>query len=219
MSRHSYARSNSFWQTIALYGVVVVIWSIYRLFFHTSVWLEETVIKGLIFGLPLLLLPVPASVKKQFGISTTNFFSSVYIGIGLGIVLGLIGQIGNLLRHQQFVFQDYGLTSGALGAFLILALITAFWEQLLFTGYFLPKLQPHLKSELVLLMVVGIMFTLIHVPAFIVVQHQTVSQILISSLLLVSLGVGCAILKIRQNNLIGPIMAHALWGVTIFLFR
>jgi len=205
---------------LAIYGGVFIVWTCIRLFTHASVLLEETLIKGAVFSVPLLLFPVFNKGKAMpLGISGDNFFNSVYAGIILGLVLGLAGQAGNLVRHHSIIFSANSLTSANIGAFLILSLVTAFWEQLLFAGYFLPFTARIFSSELLQVSITGSLFSLIHLPALMLVKNSSFAQIYLSLILLFTLGVSCAILRLRQKNLIAPIMAHALWGVTIFMFR
>ena len=207
-------------KTILIFILILLLWSFYRyLNLTVPIWLEETVIKGVIFSLPLILLP-PAKkpLLAAVGITRHNFLKSVYLGISIGMILGLAGQFGNVMRHGGFSFASYGITSGTIGAFLILSLITAFWEQLLFSGYFLTQFKTFISSEFNLVLIIGLGFSLIHIPALLLNQAAA-SQIVLNLLLLFSLGVSCAILRLRLKNLIAPIMIHALWGVTIFLFR
>lgn len=207
-------------KTFIAFLLVTLIWTIYRYTLKLPVWVEETFIKGLVFSIPLILIPLKTShILPALGITRQNFFKSVYLGITVGIILGFSGQIGNLIRHGYFNFNSYGLTSATIGNFIILAIITAFWEQLLFTGYFLARLKNTINNETYRVLIVGMGFTLIHLPALIFIQHLGLSAILFSSFLLLSLGVSCAILRLRLNNLIAPIMIHAFWGITIFLFR
>jgi membrane protease YdiL (CAAX protease family) len=184
------------------------------------VFVEETVIKGLLFSLPFFLLPIQdKNPMKALGITSNNFFQSVYLGIILGLILGLVGQAGNFIRHQTILFSGFNVTSANIGAFLILSLITAFWEQVLFSGFFIYQIARISNNEMIQVTVAGLLFSFIHLPALLLVQHADVNQLTLSLGLLFTLGMGCAILRLRLNNLIAPIMAHALWGVTIFLYR
>jgi membrane protease YdiL (CAAX protease family) len=207
-------------KTSLIFIFVFLLWALYRYInISVPIWIEETFVKGIIFSLPIILLPpTKKPILKTLGISRTNFLKSVYLGIAVGMVLGFSGQIGNLVRHGQFTFSTYGITSATIGSFLILSLITAFWEQLLFTGYFLSQVSKFISSEINQILIVGAGFSLIHLPALLLNQAAS-AQIILNLLLLFSLGVSCAILRLRLKNLIAPIMIHALWGVTIFLFR
>ncbi len=206
---------------LLIYSGLLAVWAAYRYFVHTSIWIEEIIIKGIIFSLPLFLFPLPGKNKLEtIGISRKNFFSSVYMGILIGLLLGFAGEIGNFLRHNTLLFSAFGLdTSGKLGAFLILSLITGFWEQLLFSGYFLEQIQLIVKDEANAAVITSLLFSVIHLPAYLFVQRMNLPQTLLSLCLLFTLGIGCSIIKFRQKNLIAPLMTHALWGVTVFLFR
>lgn len=206
---------------LLMYSGLLVVWTTYRYLFHLPIWTEEIVIKGLLFSLPLFIFPLPEKSKwETIGFSRKNLFPSVYMGILIGLLLGFAGEIGNFLRHNTLRFSTFGLnSSGELGAFLILSLITAFWEQLLFTGYFLELIQSVVKNESSAVIITSLLFSLIHLPAYMFVQQMNLSQTVLSLGLLFTLGVSCSIIKLRQKNLIAPIMTHALWGVTVFLFR
>ncbi len=200
------------------YLLVTVAWSLYRSLISLPIWLEETLIKGLFFIAPILLFRPPSPILANLGLSRKNFFKSVSFGIAVGIALGLSGQVGAFLRHGQFATTLSHLSPESFGAFIILSLITAFWEQLLFSGYFLSQLSLIIKDELNQVLLVGLGFSLIHLPALILIQHLSLAQAVISSSLLLVLGSSCAILRLRLHNLIAPIMVHALWGITLFLF-
>jgi membrane protease YdiL (CAAX protease family) len=205
---------------IKIYGLIFCAWLLYRALFHASIWLEEIVIKGIVFSLPFWLLPITGKdAIKTIGISLNNFFQSVYFGITIGMILGLAGQVGNFVRYNAIKLSTYGLESGKIGAFLILSLITAWWEQLLFSGYFLEQFIKITKNETQSIIITSALFTIIHIPAYIFVQHFAMNELIVALLLLFTLGMGCSIIKLRQRNLIAPIMVHAIWGITIYLFR
>lgn len=206
-------------EVLWLYTFLFMVWGAYRLFFRMPVWFEEVFIKALVFGLPVVYLAKKNKWSvRDLGIKGDKFFQSVYLGLGLGVILGFAGQIGNIIRHGTLVFENYGLNSETIGTFMILALVTAFWEGLVFMGYLLQRLDKVVKSEQVLVVVVGLMFAMIHAPALLV-QGMASGQMMVSLLLLLLLGVGSSILMLRQRNLIAPVMAQAMWGVTVFMFR
>lgn len=193
---------------------------LYRVLFHASVWIEESLIKGVVFSLPFSLLSsTPRQLFKTTGITAKNFLSSVAVGILLGVLLGAVGQGGSLIKYGRFIAPSVFPLPGMVGAYLILALITAFWEQLFCVGYILPLLTQWQRHETVCVAITGIVFSLIHIPSLVFIQHQTLPQLVSTAVLFWLLGSGCAVLKLRQQNLIAPIMAQALWGVTLYMFR
>jgi len=103
------------------------------------------------------------------------------------------------------------------GNLMILGLVTSFWEELLFMGYFLPRIVKDLGSEVVAVAVVALMFAVLHVPIQ-VAQGVETAQIVVRFILLYSLGFGNAVLYLRMKNLAAPIFAHLAWGSVIYLF-
>jgi hypothetical protein len=208
-------------RVIGLYVFVLVTWALYRYLLRFPVWFEETWLKGLVFGAPVFWLALKKDRWRlaDLGITSKNLFSSVYLGLGLGIMLGLFGQMGNLIRYGGLQFSNSNLTADAVGGFILLALITAFWEQLLFAGYMLPWLSRLLRDEVLTVWVLTVLFMIIHLPALVFAHELEPASIILSLGLLGLLGAGGFILALRQKNLMAPILAHALWGVTVFLFR
>ena len=114
-------------EMVWFYTLLFLVWGAYRLFFRMPVWIEEAVFKAIVFGVPVFLM---ARKKKwtleSLGITSNNFFQSVYLGLGLGVILGFVGQLGNVIRHGTLVFSDFGMSSEQIGGFLVLSLVTAF---------------------------------------------------------------------------------------------
>jgi membrane protease YdiL (CAAX protease family) len=214
-------RLEAWHRIVGVYTFIFISWGIYRLLFRFPVWLEEAGFKALVFGIPVFYMVLTREKQKldSLGITITNLFESVYLGLGLGILLGFFGQVGNFLKNSgSLELSSFGLSLENIGAFLVLAFITAWWEELFFMGYLLTRLLTLVKSEWKAAIITSVLFALIHIPARLVDQTP-ISQLLLQLILLFSLGVGNSILMIRTRNLAAPIMAHALWGVTVFMFR
>lgn len=208
-------------RVIGLYVFVLLTWGLYRLLFRFPVWFEESVLKALVFGMPVLWLALRRDGWKftHLGFTGERLFSSVYLGLGLGVFLGFLGQIGNIIRHGGIELSSFGLTSESLGGFLLLALVTAFWEELLFVGYILQRLEAVIADEWLRSSLVAGLFAFLHVPSLLFVQKVTFAQGVVYLVLLFTVGLGNSILMLRTRNLAAPILTHALWGVTVYLFR
>jgi hypothetical protein len=206
-------------EVIAVYAVVFLVWGIYRWLSPFSLWFEELVLKGLVFGLPAVWMGIRRHGWSlvSMGLTSQRLFKSVYLGLGLGLSLGLVGELGNYFRYGQIQFSDYGLTSEMVGGFLLLALVTAFWEGLFFYGYALQMINT-VSSELVSITTIGFLYMLIHIPGQLH-QQLTGGEMIKALILLLTLGIANSILMLRMKNLAAPILTQVVWGVTIFLFR
>lgn len=203
-----------------VFGAILLVWGIYRMLFRFPVWFEEGILKAWVFGLPVWWQARKHGWQiTHLGISGDKLFGATYMGLLVGILLGMIGQLGNIIRHGGLFWSAYGLTSETIGAFIILSLVTAFWEQLLFSGYFLRVIFESITHEGKSLVVVAGMYVLLHLPALLMVQKLGGWALGLACLLLFVLQMGCSVLRLRVGNLAAPILVQALWGVTIYLFR
>ena len=206
-------------RVLGLYAVVLLVWGLYRLLFRMPVWVEESVLKALVFGLPVFWLAFKRDKlsSRDLGITSENMLMTVLFGLGLGVLMALFGQMGNLFRYGGLAMQQISFTSAQLGGYIILSLVTAFWEQLLFSGYMLRQLVRVCSDEWIPILTVALLFALLHVPALVFVHAVGLTHLLLSVALLVLLSLGTSVLMLRTKNLIAPMMAHALWGIVVFV--
>jgi len=206
-------------RVVGLYVFLLMVWGVYRFLSPLPVWVEETLLKGLVFGGPVwwLTFKVEKLGFASLGISTKRLFEAAYLGFSLGAFFWIFGQLANILRFQGILtIRDIQPTSAEFGGFLLLALVTAWWEELVFMGYLLPRLTLLLNQEWKAALLTSSLFALLYVPA-ILVRGSSVAQLIIQLLLLMALGLGNSILMLRTRNLAAPILTHALWGVTMYL--
>jgi len=207
-------------RVIGLYVLALILWGFFRLLSPLPIWIEEVFVKALVLGLPVfyVTLKKEKSDLSSLGIGTKNFFESVYLGLSLGAFFWFFGQISNFIRNKgALTFKEIQPTSSDFGGFLLLALITAWWEELLFMGFILNRLTKVVSEEWKAVMVTSMMFCLMYIPNMIV-KGVSIWQMLLQVILLFSLGLGNSILMLRTKNLIAPILSHALWGAMIYVF-
>lgn len=203
-----------------VYIAVWLVWGGYRLFSPLPVVVEEILVKGLVFGGVVYVVGIRQHGLswRDLGLRVDNLFRSVYLGLGLGMVLAIVGQLANVLRHGGMMLSDQILTSDMVGGFLLLALVTAFWEGLFFYGFLLSRLIL-VTSEITAVSVIGLMYTLLHVPVLLMTDGLGGTEALKALLLLLTLGISNSILMLRMRNLAAPMLSQVVWGVTLFLFR
>ena len=206
-------------RVIGFWVYLVLVWGVYRFLSPLPVWIEEIFLKAIIFGLPVfyLVLKKEKSNLQSLGISAKNLFESVYLGLALGVFFYFVGQVSNFLRYRGVLtVQDWQVTSAELGGFLLLALVTAWWEELVFMGYILQRMSSVMRHEWKAALATAVMFSLLYVPSLLI-RGVTGWQFLLQMVLLFSLGLGNGILMLRTRNLAAPILAHTLWGAMVYM--
>lgn len=201
------------------YVLVFVIWTGYRAIFWLPLWLEELIIKPVVFLTPVFLCLRHESKKAQFLGLTGNVIKSIRLGIGVGLFYGLLAFWFNYLKFGSFQLTTFGLDPATLGVFLLLSLVTAFSEETFFHGFLLQKLIVQWKDEYLSVLVVGVLFALIHLPVVIFSAEQGRVTVLIQLFLTLLVGWGNGILRLRSQSIWPSILSHVFWGTTIFLFR
>jgi membrane protease YdiL (CAAX protease family) len=203
---------------MVIYAVIFIVWGLYRLEFRLPEWFEEVVLKFIVFGLPVFwyVLVKEKNNLSSLGMVTKGLLASVYFGLLFGLWLAVFG---NLIAYVRTGGLGLNTTIGVkeFGNLAMLGMVTSFWEQLLFSGFILPRVIKDVRNEWAGVILVGILFALLHLPVQIV-SHASLSQIYVRMILLLSLGIGNSILYLRFKNLAAPIFAHLAWGSVIFLF-
>lgn len=205
-------------RVLAVYTLIFLVWGVYRLTLPLPVAIEEVFVKGLVFGVPVfyVILVKEKQSLESLGMTTKGLVKALYFGVGFGVSLALMANLMVLVRGG--VFDLIPRVGGKeFGDLMILGLVTAFWEQLVFAGYMLPRVVKDLNSELVGLGLVALMFSLIHLPVQLAAS-VAFQDVLVRLFLLFTLGFGSGLLYLRFKNLAAPIFAHLAWGGVIFLF-
>lgn len=204
-------------QTLAIYTFVFVVWGLYRLLFPINTWIEELFLKPLVFAGPIfwLMRGNPKLTLESLGMHTRRLLPAVYFGFLFGLWLAVAGHLVAFFKTQAAI--KLVLSPVEFGDIMLLGLVTAFWEQLLFSGFMLPRFEKIFRSELLTVGSVALLFTLIHLPIQLV-KAPGIDQIIVRMLLLFTLGFGNGVLYARFRNLAAPIFAHLAWGSVIYLF-
>ncbi len=207
---------------LQLYVYVLLIWGFYRLIFRFPESVEELVLKPLVFLLPVVLRirtdgKTWAERLNSIGITWKNLFAALAFGLSLGVFYLFVGRMGQLFRFGASA--PYGNTPDNPVSVLILALATALSEEILFVGYFLPRLSKLWKDEWKVALAVAIAFASLHVPILIFHYRFPAGLVVGQFLLTFVLGFGNSVLMLRLKNVVAPILSHTLWGIAVLLFR
>ncbi len=203
---------------------LLVIWGFYRVLFRFPVWVEELILKPIVFLVPLyrVLRREEDSWKKRWqsiGVGWKNLFAALAYGLSLGVFYLFVGRMGQFFRFGSDGVNPYGgLVSGVVLT-VVLALATAISEEVVFMGYLLPRFKAVWKDEWKSATVVALLFALLHMPILIFSYGYPPALIMGQFLLAFVLGFGNSVLMLRLNNIVAPIMSHALWAMAVLMFR
>jgi len=204
-----------------LFAFLFLVWGCYRLIFRFPEDLEELVLKP-IFWLGStfwLVLNVEKKKLSSLGFTFKNFFQTLYLGIGLGIIFALAGLITNYLKYEGFQFSNTGRSTFSFLWSLFVSFATAVSEETVFRGYIFNRLNETLKNEKIANILAGLMFVLIHLPISIFVFQYSFLELLIYSLLVFLFSFGSAVVFTKSQNIVSSILAHVFWSWPVILFK
>lgn len=204
-----------------LWAWILLVWSVYRYFFHLPETVDEFIFKPLIFVAPVLyyVLKIEKRPLSSIGITLQNFFPSLYAGFGIGFLFAVEGILANYVKYGQLTispikaFQQYGFF------LIVVSLATAFSEELLGRGFLFSRFYEKSKENLVYAAVYSsFMFLSLHVPILLTsLKYQGVTLVMFFATS-IAISFANAILFRYTKSLVGPMLVHLFWNMTVALY-
>jgi hypothetical protein len=204
-----------------VWGWVLLLWSLYRYFVKLPEWADEFIFKPLVFIGPAayFVRKIEKRSLSTLGLSTNNFFKSLYIGLGFGFVFAVEGIAANALKYGSIhivplqVVDKYGLL-----ILLILSAATAFSEELLTRGFLFSRIYERTKNMPFASLMSTVLFVLLHVPILVTslkLQGVTLVLFFVTDFIL---GMANSLLYFNTGTLVAPILVHIFWNLTVALY-
>ncbi len=205
-----------------LWALILIAWSIYRVYVHVPEWMDEFLFKPLVFLAPVVwyVRTIEKRPLSSLGLSKGNFFRDLKIGLGLGVVFGMEGIIANSIKHGTFSFAPTIPVGGVqLWLALVLACMTAFTEEILARGFIFNRLSEYLPRNLFRAVAYSaVMFFFLHVPILFTTLKLTGVTLLVFIITDFIIGFATAIVFSETKTLTVPILLHAFWNMTVALY-
>ncbi len=154
---------------LTTWGIIVILWSIFRANFQPPLWFSEFLAKPLIF-----LIPVYIYLKKnekagnflyQVGFPKTGLgrelmlsLSLVFFIVGMGILTFFFSDSVRLLTYNAVNYFK-------IGEIFLLSLATSISEEILGRGFLFNYLHKHSKSFLISLFISATLFFVLYLPS------------------------------------------------------
>ncbi len=201
-----------------LLTLVLILWLLYRSLFIFPVWFDETVGKAIFFGLPVwVYVTVTGFEKITDSFASFKLREGLMLGIAIGGIYGFVMSILALSQSGAVVEAVALFDSPEFWKEFSLALLTSFWETLLFFSFVMTVLMEKYKkwSMLKMVMMTASIFLLFHIPNIFLrfSGMQIVSQIFILGLF----GLGQALLFYDRKNAYALVLSQAIWGMVLLV--
>jgi len=219
---HSTERSKSP-ALIAFYPVVflaLVLWIFYRTLLQSfPVWFDETIGKAIFFGFPVWLYVVMSRSKDIVdSFAVKKLISGLYLGLAAGGMFGFTTSILLLLQRGGELASAALFSSPAFWGEFFLAIMTGFWETLLFYAFIMTVIMqkyPRWSVVSQALLTAGL-FLVFHVPnSLIQIAGGEIALLIPYLLVLFLFALGQAFLFYARRNGYALVLSHAIWGMVL----
>jgi len=203
-----------------VWGWILLAWSVYRYLFQFPEWVDEFIFKPLFFVLPVVWYVVKKEKRRldSVGITGKNFFNSLYIGIGFGMIFAIEGILAHFVKYKNFsvnpiaAFDNYGF------GLVLISLATAFSEELLCRGFLFNRIFEKTKKLAPSVVLGAILFVLLHVPMLLTINKLQGVTLVIFFLTDFILAAANSMLYATTGSLLAPILVHLFWNMTVALY-
>ncbi len=206
-------------KALNLWAIIIIIWSLYRANMKLPEWFDEFIAKPLVFILPVYYYISRIEKAKFFeGISWSykSIKKDLLIGFSTGLLFFLTVVITASMKSHRLVIMK--ADSSLIGYFIIVSLTTAISEEILSRGFILKRLYLESKNVLSASFYASFLFTFLHIPSLFTTTKfngYTIIFILLTDMILSLVN---SFFFLERKNLTVPILVHALYNLTIYLF-
>ncbi len=201
-----------------LLTMVLVLWFLYRSLFQFPVWFDETVGKALFFGLPVwVYVTVTGYEKITDTFAEYKLQEGLMLGIAIGGIYGFVMSILSLAQSGATVQAVMLFESAEFWREFSLAMLTSFWETLLFFSFVMTILMEKYKKWSMAKTVIctAVIFMIFHIPNTLLRFSgvQVLSQVFILTLF----AIGQALLFYGRRNAFALVLSQAIWGMVLLV--
>ncbi len=203
-----------------LWGWILLAWALYRYFLKLPEWADEFVAKPLVFVAPVIWY-VQKKEKRDLssiGLTFKNMVSSMYIGLGFGMIFAIEGVVAHALKYGTMdvnpiaAFQKYGFL------LILISLATAFSEELLNRGFIFNRLYEKTGNLMKAATLGAVMFVFLHIPILVTLNKLQGLTLVMFFVTDVILAYANSMLFLNTGSLIAPILVHVFWNMTVALY-
>ncbi|WKZ25434.1 MAG: CPBP family intramembrane metalloprotease [bacterium] len=214
------SKTLNFKRAVYLAAYLLIVWGFYRFLFQLPEEIEETIIKPLVWLIPVIyLVKLERRGLESVGITFKNLFPAIYYSLGLGLIFVLEAMFVNYIKYDGQLNLNANIGQLPFITALGLSFVTAFSEEITFRGYIFTRIWDFIKNEFTANILTSVFWAMIHVPITIFVWKLDFSASLIYLALTTIFGIGSAFVYARTKNILAPIILHVLWQWPIILFR
>ncbi len=197
-------------QVLNVYGVILILWSIYRWKVMMPAWIDEFLFKPLVFVFPIYWLITHIEKNSFFDeiwLNTKKFGSNCLIGLGLGgvfIISALIAQYVKIGHIDLTVIDSNNILLA-----IALPFATALSEEILSRGFILKRFFEESQNPYIASFNASLLFLVLHIPILFTIPELRGTLLILFLATDFILSMINSFVYLDRKSLIAPILIHA----------
>jgi len=205
-----------------IWGIVLIVWSLYRVYVKgLPEWLEELMIKPALFLGPTFIYVFfrEKQTLASVGVTAGHFIRDLYLGLGIGVLFLLEGILTNMVKYGKLSLTPV-MPTGQVDLLIavVLALVSAFVEEVFVRGFLFTRLKDSYGSEVKAMVVSSIMYFLLLVPFIFVVSKLTGLNLAVFLMTNLIISFANTMIFNETKTVTVPVLIHAFWNMTVVLY-
>ncbi len=204
-----------------IWGIVLIIWALYRAFIVQPEFIDELVVKPLVFLGPVIFFVFFLEKRPlaSIGITKNKFKRDFYLGLGFAIIFTLLGLTANFAKYGSLSLSPkVSVTQIGLLTALFLSLFTSFTEELFIRGFLFSRLKEGYQNEFKAMIVSSLMYLLILIPVIFTRLHLTGITLFVFVTTNLVLSVANAMIFSETKTITLPVFIHAFWNLAVMMY-
>ncbi|MFA6005482.1 MAG: CPBP family intramembrane glutamic endopeptidase [Patescibacteria group bacterium] len=204
-------------RVLTVWGLIVVLWSIFRANFGAPLWLSEFLIKPLIFLVPVIFFVQKyiqgGSLLKKLGFPEKRIAEELFLSVSLLFVVFGAGMVMLLMNKQPFLLFLNSISFAKASYVFGLSIATATVEEVVGRGFMFNYLNKFSKNFVMSMFVSSTLFFVLYLPGALT-MHVSGPALFVNLLMNFLLSFMAATLFYVRRNVLVAIGFHAgvlLW--------
>lgn len=207
-------------QILNVFGIILIVWSVYRWKLQMPEWVDEFIAKPLVFVLPVYWYIVQLEQKSfldSIWLRFKNIRTDVLMGIALGSVFLVSALFANILKHGSLVFPQSFIGTNFFWVTLM-TFATATTEEILTRGFILKRFYEDSGNIYMSSFNASILFLVLHIPILFTVPELRGTLLLLFLATDFVLSLVNSFIYLDRKSLVVPILIHAFYNLAILFY-
>jgi membrane protease YdiL (CAAX protease family) len=207
-------------QVLNVFGVILIVWSVYRWKLQMPEWFDEFIAKPIVFVGPVYWY-ITQTEQKEFLSSIWLRFKKIGPDVLMGIALGGIflasALFANVLKHGTIELPTtFAGTSFILAVLMTFA--TAATEEILTRGFILKRFFEDSGNIYMSSFNASILFLVLHIPILFTIPELRGTLLLMFLATDFVLSLVNSFIFLDRKSLVAPILVHAFYNLAILFY-